>query len=113
MEHMRHGDIVIYRVAVREKGTVAHYYGCEAVGSISAGKTLNMSGDPVTGVMAVYRRKDVATKVGPGRILLAKCENGPDEMNHLSRDLEKIYGPGDLVTGFSCQCETACALRKL
>ena len=112
MLNVRPGDILIYAVAAREKGTIVHYYGCEAIGSISGDLAFNHSGEPITGVVAIYRRKNTAPAVEPGCTLLARPEDDPDVNPRLSRRLEELYGPGELITGFSCQCEAACGMLK-
>jgi len=113
MQDVKPGDVLLYTVAVREKGMLAHYYGCEVVGSVSGGRPLNVSGEPVTGVRAIYRRNGVTTSVpGQGRVLIARHETAPDEKPGLSRELGAVFGPGELVTGLACQCGAACGILK-
>jgi hypothetical protein len=112
MQDVMPGDVLLYAVTVREKGVQADFYGCEVVGSIPGGRPLNADGEPVTGVRAIYRRNRVVSAIPPGRILVARQGNDPDEKSQLSRELERIYGPGELVTSLSCQCESACSMLK-
>lgn len=112
MIEVKPGDVLLYAVAIRVKGALAHYYACEIAGSVSDGKTLTLSNEPVTGVRAVYRREKGSPEVLPRRILLARHENDPGEKQRLSEELERIYGPGELVTGIACQCAGACSILK-
>jgi hypothetical protein len=113
MQDLKLGDVLLYKVAVREKGTLTHYYGCDVVSSLSGGRPLNVSGEPVTGVRAIYRRNATASSSsGQGRVLLARHENESEEKPWLSRELGKLFGPGELVTGLACQCEAACGILK-
>lgn len=109
---MKAGDVVLYAVRAREKGEQAYYYGCEVVGGVSNGLPFNTSGEPITGVRAIYRRNGVAAADGPGRRLLERDRNNPGEKLRLQTELSKIYGPGELVTGSSCQGECACSLVR-
>jgi hypothetical protein len=112
MQDVKPGDVLLYTVAVREKGTLTRYYGCEVVGSVSGGRPLDSSGDPVTGVRAIYRRNGAASVPGQGWVLIARHENTPDEKPWLSRELGALFGPGELVTGLGCQCGASCGILK-
>jgi hypothetical protein len=112
MQSVKPGDILLYAAAVREKGTLAQYYGCEVVGSVSGGRPFNVYGEPITGVKAIYRRNGAASSPGQSRVLLARHESDQGEKPELILELERLFGPGELVTGFSCQCEAACGILK-
>ena len=112
MQNVKPGDVLLYKTAIRENGRLSHYYACEVVGSISGGQPLALSGEPITGVRAIYRRENVTLALPPRRILLARHENEPDEQLLLSRELEQIFGPGALITGVPCHCESACSMLK-
>jgi hypothetical protein len=111
LRDLKPGDVLLYPVSVREKGELRHYYGCEILDRISDGRPLGLSGEPITGVRAIYQRNNVTLASSPERILLARRENDPDEKSELFRELGRIFGPGELVTGISCQCEAACSVR--
>lgn len=112
MRDLKPGDVLLYPVSVREKGELRHYYCCEVVGGIDDGRPVSLTGEPITGVRAIYQRNDVTLASPPGRILLARHENDPDEKPELSRDLGSVFGPGELVTGISCQCGATCGIPK-
>ena len=112
MQDVKPGDVLLYAVAVRENRKVAHYYAGEVVGSISGGCPLNLSGEPITAVRAIYRRNSGELPSPPGRNLLARDEDDPGEKLRLSEELERIYGPGELVTSVSCCCESTCGMPK-
>jgi hypothetical protein len=112
MRDIRPGDILLYAVTVRENGERVRYYGCEVVDSISGGRPLNLYGEPVTGVRAIYLRESATPAAVQGRVLLTRHEDYPDEKRLLQRALDRIYGPGELITGISCGCESACSILK-
>jgi hypothetical protein len=116
MRDLKRGDVLLYAVAQREKGELRHYCGCEVVGGIGDGQPVGLSGEPITGVRAIYRaiylRNDVLQQLQPGRILLARSADDPDEKARLSRELSRIFGPGELVNGVSCHCEATCCMPK-
>lgn len=112
MRDLKPGDVLLYPVSVRDKGELRHYYGCEILVGISSGRLLGSSGEPITGVRAIYQRNDATLASPPGRTLLARHEDDPDEKQKLFRELAGIFGPGELVTAISCQCEAACSILK-
>jgi|AGTN01.2.fsa_nt_gi hypothetical protein len=113
MQDVRPGDVLLYPVSVREKATLTQYYGCEVIGSVSSGRPISLSGTPINGVRAIYRRSSTTGyHGGQERVLLARHEDATDENDRLSRELEAIYGSGELITGISCQCGAACGVPK-
>jgi hypothetical protein len=109
---VRPGDLVLYAVRIREKGSQVYYYGCETVVRVTDGVPLGASGAPFTSVKAIYYRNGIQP-VAPlqGRILLARVKNDPGEKLRLQAELNSRFGPGELITGFQCPGKSACALR--
>jgi hypothetical protein len=109
---VRPGDLALYAVRVREKDSQVYYYGCEAIDRVVDGMPLNASGVPLTSVKAVYYRNGTQPVMPQqGRILLARVKNDPDERLRLQAELNRRFGPGELITGFQCPGKSGCLLH--
>lgn len=109
---IRPGDIVLSAVRIREKGSQVNYYGCEAVDRVADGVPLDASGAPFTSVKAVYYRDGLQpARPSQGRVLMARAKDDPGEKARLQAELNRLYGPGELITGFQCPGHSACTLR--
>lgn len=109
---IRPGDLVLYAVRIREKGSQVFYYGCEVVDRVVDGVPLDAGGRPFNSVKAIYRRN--GTQPAPaqqGRVLLARAKDDPGEKLRLQGELGRRFGPGELVMGFQCPGKAACTLR--
>lgn len=109
---VRPGDIVLYAVRIREKGSQVYYYGCEVVDRVANSVPLDASGIPFTSVKAVYYRNGPPSAMPQQRrVLLERVKDDPGEKLWLQAELSKRFGPGELVTGFQCPGKSACTLR--
>jgi hypothetical protein len=109
---VRPGDIVLSAVRIRAKGSYVYYYGCDVVDRVANGVPLDASGVPFTSVKAVYYRNSLQPVLPPqGRILLARAKDDPGERLRLQAELIRLFGPGELITGFPCYCKSGCMLR--
>jgi hypothetical protein len=109
------GDVVLYAAAAREKGIIKRYYACEIVAGTSDGIPVSHSWQPITGARAIYRRSsadgDVPQSALAERALIERGPEGPGEEVRLRAELARIFGPGELISGFACRGGMACCLR--
>jgi hypothetical protein len=114
------GDVVLYAAGAREKGIKKRYYACEIVAGTSDGIPVSHSGQPITGARAIYRRSSADGDVPQSslteralteRALIERGPEGPGEEARLRAELARIFGPGELISGFACRGGPACCLR--
>jgi hypothetical protein len=108
------GDVVLCAAGARAKGVKKRYYACEIVAEAPDGIPLSHSGQPITGVRAIYRtssaRGDAPKSALTERALIERGPEGPGEEARLRVELARIFGPGELISGFSCRGGQACCL---
>ena len=107
---LKPGDVVLSALVAREKGISHSYYSCEAVALIEGGVPYGSSGQPITSAVAIYQPS--ASAAGRPRELLERGRPGPEEKKRLQAELARLYGPGELVSGFACPGEMACRLLR-
>ena len=105
---LKPGDVVLSVLVVRENGISHRYYSCEVVARIEGDIPYGSSGQPMASAIAIYQ--PAAPAAGRPRELLERGQTGPEEKKRLQAELAKLYGPGELVSGFACPGEMACRL---